>query len=239
LDIKSVIGAILPHAGHIYSGYQTMPFFQLLSKMAIYPDTFVIIHPNHSGFGDPLSLDESEYWRNSLGDVEIDRAFSAHLNIPENRMAHAHEHSGEVIVPFIQYFSPDKPFKIVPVCMLDQSYERATLLAREVFAAAEISGKRIMVIASSDFSHFLPEDKGIIADQFVLDKIIEGDIKGVEQQVRDRSISVCGYGPIMALMAYAEMFSPDYQKQILARGHSGEVSPSNEVVDYISMLFFN
>jgi AmmeMemoRadiSam system protein B len=75
-------------------------------------------------------------------------------------------------------------------------------------------------------------------DEMVIDHILQRNAPGVEQAVKENQISVCGYGPIMALMEYARSQSPNYKIEILARGHSGEVSPSPEVVDYISLITY-
>jgi len=95
-----------------------------------------------------------------------------------------------------------------------------------------------MVLASCDFSHFLPPDMGAKRDQHVVDKILSRNTRGVEQAVKDHHVSVCGYGPIMALMNYSMALDKHYRIRILARGHSGEVIPSLEVVDYISMIMY-
>jgi len=233
-----IFGAVLPHAGHIYSGYQTIPFFQLLKKLEVYPDTFVIIHPNHSGIGSNLAIDDSDVWSNAVGNVTLDRAFAEAMDLPYDRLAHSREHSAEVIIPFLQYFLATHPFSIVPVCMLDQSYESASLIARQIREAESRTERKIMVIASCDFSHFLSPEEGASKDQLVLDKILVRDAAGIEQVVSQNQISVCGYGPIMSLMEYARSLYPEYEIEVLARGHSGEVIPSREVVNYISMIMY-
>jgi AmmeMemoRadiSam system protein B len=238
LSPEKVFGAVLPHAGHIYSGYQTIPFFQLLRRHSLFPDTFVIVHPNHSGHGAPLAIDDAEIWSNSIGQVSVDTELARAMDLPFDPRAHAKEHSAEVIVPFIQYFLSEHPFSIVPVCMMDQTHKNAALVAEQTILAQKKTGRKIMLIASCDFSHFLPPSEGSELDQLILDQILEGNANEVERTVRDKRISVCGYGPIMTLMEYAGAQSPDYQVNILARGHSGEVSPSPEVVDYISLIAY-
>lgn len=238
LDPIRVFGAVLPHAGHSYSGYQTIPFFHLLKKLELYPDTFVIVHPNHSGKGSALAVDDADFWENSIGDVPIDREFAEALNLPFDRLAHSREHSAEVIIPFLQYFLPSFPFSIVPICMLDQSYESASLVAGQIERAVATTNRQVMVIASSDFSHFLSPEEGQMRDQLVLREIFDGNTAGIEKIVKQHQVSVCGYGPIMALMEYSEALNSNYQTRILARGHSGEVIPSREVVDYISLIMY-
>lgn len=238
LSPREVFGAILPHAGHIYSGYQTIPFFQLIRRHRLFPDTFVIVHPNHSGFGKDLAIDDSATWSNSIGKVPLDREFALAMDLPFDSKAHAREHSAEVIIPFMQYFLGGHPFSIVPVCMLDQGYLTASRVAESISNSVEKTGRKIMLIASCDFSHFLPAEEGTALDEKVLDCIRERNAPGVEQAVNKHRISVCGYGPIMVLMEYVRSKTNDYAIEILARGHSGEVVPSEEVVDYISIMTY-
>jgi len=233
-----IFGAVLPHAGHIYSGYQTIPFFQLIKRLEMYPETFVIIHPNHSGLGQSVAVDDSDVWHNSVGEVPMDRDFASSLDLPFDRWAHFKEHSAEVIIPFLQYYLTDHPFSIVPICMKDQSYQSALLIAKQIKKAVRETGHKIMLIASSDFSHFLSPEDGQIKDQHILENILARNAQGIEVAVKKHQISACGYGPIMTLMEYASAIESDYNVEILARGHSGEVIPSREVVDYISMIMY-
>ena len=238
LEIGRVYGAILPHAGHIYSGHQTVPFFKLISRIKVIPDTFIIIHPNHTGLGLPVAIDDSDTWINSVGEVKLDHELASAMNLPFDHLSHVREHSAEVIIPFMQYYLPEGSFSIVPVCLLDQSYTSASGIASKISKAIEVTGRKTMVIASSDFSHFLSPDKGMEKDQLVIDQILSGNSSGVEQAVKEFHISVCGYGPIMVLMEYARSCNENYRSEILAKGHSGQVTPSREVVDYISMILF-
>ena len=233
-----VYGAVLPHAGHIYSGYQTIPFFQLIRRHRLFPETFIIVHPNHSGLGPAYAIDESEIWSNSIGEVSVDMEFARAMKIPFDQRAHIREHSAEVIIPFIQYFLSDQAFSIVPISMSEQSHEHASAISKQIIRAAKHTGRKIMLIASCDFSHFLPPSEGKKMDQLVLDHVLQRHAAGVEQAVKENRISVCGYGPIMSLMEYARAHTPEYKIQVLARGHSGEVSPSPEVVDYISLITY-
>jgi len=238
IDPIRIFGAVLPHAGHPYSGYQTIPLFHLLNKLELYPETFVIVHPNHSGLGSELAVDDSDLWGNSIGDVPLDREFAEALSLPFDRLAHSREHSAEVIIPFLQYFLPSHPFSIVPICMLDQSYDSASRVAGQIGKAVALTNRQVMVIASSDFSHFLSPEEGESRDQLVLQEIFGRNAAGVEEIVKQHQVSVCGYGPIMVLMQYSEALYTNYHARILARGHSGEVIPSREVVDYISLIMY-
>ncbi|MEX2370004.1 MAG: AmmeMemoRadiSam system protein B [Bacteroidales bacterium] len=231
------IGAILPHAGHAYSGYQTIPFFRYLIREREVPDTFIIVNPNHRGTGDDVTLDPHKAWMNAAGSLSLDQELAHELPFPFDPGAQENEHAAEVIIPFIQYFFRDVPPKILPVCMNNQDSNTAIMLGKSLHQAVVKIGRRVLIIASSDFSHFLSPDEGYKQDQYVLDKILMKDTRGVEEQVLKHKVTVCGYGPIMTLMAYAALENEDYQAILLARGHSGEVHPSAEVVDYVSVMF--
>lgn len=238
LEIRRILGAVLPHAGHIYSGHQTVPFFKLLNNLKVLPDTFVIIHPNHRGKGAHIAIDDSDLWKNAIGEVPINRRFAEEMELPFDHQAHSEEHSAEVLIPFIQYYLPEHPFSMVAVCMRDQSYKSAKLVSESLLKAARKSRQNIMVLASCDFSHFAPPDIGLKMDQYVVDQVLSKNSQGIERVVMEHNLSICGFGPLMALMEYARATDPDYQVKVLARGHSGEVVHSPEVVDYISMLVY-
>jgi len=237
-EINHILGAVLPHAGHLYSGHQTVPFFKLLRQNEVYPDTFVIVHPNHRCMGSPIAIDDSNVWVNAIGEVNTNQEFARAMELPFDHRAHAGEHSAEVIVPFIQYYLPDHPFSIVAVCMREQSHEAAKLVAERIEKAEKETGQHLVVLSSCDFSHFVSPDIGLERDQYVVNEILSRSSGGVERAVKEHNLSICGYGPIMALMEYAMSVDAHYKLKILARGHSGEVFRSNEVVDYISMVLY-
>lgn len=234
-----VIGAVLPHAGHVYSGYQTVPFFEFIRKQDLLPETWVIVHPNHHGLGPSVALDEHDAWENALGRLSVDKEMQKELPYAADASAHSNEHSCEVLLPYIQHYFPDEEYQILPVCMREQTFAAAGVLGNEIHAAARRTGRKVCLLASSDFSHFLTPEEGFRKDQLVLDQILEKAPGKVEETVKNHGISVCGYGPIMTLMIYAGLIDPGYTAKVIGRGHSGDVSPSREVVDYISVLFYH
>ncbi len=182
-------------------------------------------------------MDENAYWKNDAGVLEIDRELGELLPYPKDSWAHKDEHSCEVILPFIQYYY-DNDIKILPISLRSRKAGEAEKLGRSLYEAVSKLDRNALVIASSDFTHFRSPEEGYQMDQLVLDRIEDKEISEIEKVVRKHDISVCGSGPIMSLMAYAAKASSQYETKILARGHSGEVSPSKEVVDYISILFY-
>lgn len=234
-----ITGGILPHAGMVYCARQTVNFFMQLAASRQYAEgdvTVVIVHPNHSGSGPELSTDGHDLWETPLGCIKVDSEFENSLDLAVSPEAQMDEHSAEVLVPYLQYFLGEG-FRIVSVNMLVQNPANALLVAEKVFRASMENRRELLFIASSDFSHFLDPVSGRALDDLVLQRIIDRDSRGVYEVVRRHNISVCGYGPVMALMEYALLLSAKYSVKLLRRGHSGEVSPSNRVVNYNSLLF--
>ena len=141
------------------------------------------------------------------------------------------------MIPLMQHFL-DYEFQIAPVTLTLQNHKNARKLAKAIYETNKKLNKKILIIASSVFSHFETSKVGREKDQLVLDKIENLDAPGVEQAVQEHHISVCGFGPIMTLIEYAGLVSKNPHPQILKRGSSGDIIPSNEVVDYVSVLFY-
>lgn len=237
LSEKSIIGGIVPHAGYVYSAYQAVHFFEIIKNSKTKFDTVVIVNPSHSGTGPEISIDNHEFWETPLGQIRHDLEFADLIDFDISSIAQNNEHSGEVMIPYLQYFL-NYEFEILPICFNYQNLENARKIAREIYFVNRQLKKNIIVIASSDFSHFQSPEQGRALDKLVLDKILSFDSEGVQQVVKVNNISVCGFGPIMALMEYSKLISNHPETSILKAGHSGEIRPSSRVVDYVSMLFY-
>jgi MEMO1 family protein len=237
LSSKKIIGAVVPHAGYMFSAYQAVHFFEILKNSERQFDTFFIINPNHTGYGSNTALDDNDLWETPLGKIEIDKSFYRYLNFTESSLAHKYEHSGEVMLPLLQQFL-SYPFKIVPVTMSRQDTQTAKIIATSIYNANKILKKKICIIASSDFSHFVKPEKGKTLDSFVINAILKLDTDTIYHEVKDKQISVCGFGPIMTLIEYAKLDSENPVAKLLKYGNSGEIVPSDEVVDYASVLVY-
>ncbi|MCD4747716.1 MAG: AmmeMemoRadiSam system protein B, partial [Bacteroidales bacterium] len=212
-------------------------FFEIIKNSAEKYDTIFIINPDHSGYGNEIALDENDHWVTPLGKVEIDKEFMDKLDFPVSGIAHQYEHSGEVMIPLLQYFL-DYKFKILPITITRQNIVNAKIVANAIYESNKALNKKILIIASSDFSHHVEPEYGKHLDSFVLKGISNLDSSEIYKVIIEKNISVCGYGPIMTLVEYSKLVSSKPQTKILKIGNSGEVIPSNEVVDYASILFY-
>jgi AmmeMemoRadiSam system protein B len=224
----SIVGAVVPHAGYMFSGPVAAHVFAAIAREG-FPETFVILGPNHHGIGSGVAM-TSEDFTTPLGVIETDKELAKKLRgwVDEDPSAHQNEHSIEVQVPFIQYFSQETRF--LPICMAFQDFETAKELGTRLRKACE--GRDVIVLASSDFSHYVPPSYAEKQDRAVIDKILALDPQGVESTVVAKDVSMCGYGPVMAMLEAVEGKSA----QLLKYATSGDVHPMSEVVGYAGIV---
>lgn len=235
LKNRNILGGVVPHAAHFYCAREAIHFFEIVKTGARSYDTIVIINPNHSGYGDAVSIDSHRYWASPLGRAEVDEEFARLLNLPMNDIAQRYEHSAEVILPYIQHFLGGS-FRFLPINMLNQSCSQAFDLAARIKFVADLLQRSLLLIASSDFTHFKSAAEGYELDSYALEALMAFDLKEFERRIKEKRISICGYGAIMTLLQYSLLVDDHAKVEVLKRGHSGEVYPSKEVVDYISLL---
>jgi AmmeMemoRadiSam system protein B len=237
LKDKNIVGGVSPHAGYIYCVREAVHLFEIIKEKGEEYDTIVIINPNHTGYGEAVSVDSNEYWETPFGNIEVDTEFGAELSFPKEPMAQRFEHSGEVMLPYLCYFLKND-FKILPICMMRQDLQTARNIAEKVKDVSEKLKRKIFILISSDFTHFKSPEKGAELDSYAIESLLKMDSMEFQERVMEKDISICGMGPIMVLMEYSKMVLKNPKLEILKRGHSGEVYPSDEVVDYVSIVVY-
>ncbi len=238
LSENQIIGGVVPHAGYSFSAYEALHFFEIFAASRRTVDTVVILNPSHTGLGGEISLDEHDAWDTPYGQVEIDHEFYENLPITHSPYSQSSEHSGEVILPYLQKYIKN-PFKIVPITLCYQNLLNARKVAEMIIDANRKLHRRLLLVASSDFSHHLPPEIGEMKDNLVLEKILKMDSDGIYQTILNNKISICGFGPIIVLNEYTRKMASHPEVQVLRRGHSGDVYPAKNVVDYISVIYMN
>ena len=237
LTDKKILGGIVPHAGYKYSGYESVQFFEVLHQdFKVFYDTIIILHPNHHGIGPEIAVDENDSWMTPFGEVPLDSVMRDALALPVSSEAHKFEHSGEVIVPFLQKFL-DYNFKILPISYLRQDPEKSKEIAKRIIEINKLLKRKLLLLASSDFSHYIDPAIGEKKDKKIIDRILELDIEGVFSEIRNTNATVCGCGPIMTLMYYVLMTAENPEVKLLSFGNSAKGYKSSEVVDYASIIF--
>ncbi len=235
---RNFVGLVCPHAGYMYSGPVAAHAYYELAKDGK-PDTIVIFSPNHTGRGSALSLMNEGAWRTPLGDVEIDSKTANHI-LSESRIidvddrAHAHEHSIELQLPFLQYLYASA-FKFVPISFLMQDLESSRDVGQAT--AKALSGKNALVIASTDMTHYEPQKMAEKKDKMAIDAAIKMDENQYYSTVESLAISACGYGPTIAAITAAKMLGAK-KAQLLCYKTSGDITGDfSTVVGYASICF--
>ena len=225
---RAIKAAVNPHAGYFYSGPVAAHTFAAMAKDG-FPETFVILGPNHHALG-PLVATTDQDFLMPMGKVEVDIEILDRIGsaVPKSHDAHRLEHSIEVQLPFIQYSCPEA--KIVPIVMIDQTYETAINLAEILSDACR--GKDVVFLESSDFSHYVPQDVAEAQDRKVIDRILSMNVPEVIDTVQRYKITMCGYGPVMTAM----LASGSQSAGLLAYGTSGDACEMKDVVGYASII---
>jgi AmmeMemoRadiSam system protein B len=230
--LREIVAIVVPHAGYYYSGPVAAHAYKELADDGIF-DTAVILGPNHTGYGYPVSLWVGDGWSTPLGEVEIDKKLAQKLLgtvIKADETAHIHEHSIEVQLPWLQHLY--KKVKIVPITMLAQDLETA----RSVGKAISQAGDNSIIIASSDFTHYEPHSVAMEKDRLVIESIVALDEEELYKRCERLGCTMCGYGPVAsAIVAAKEMRGK--KASLLKYATSGDTSGDfSRVVGYGSIV---
>ena len=228
-------GAIVPHAGYVYSGPVAGAVYAELEV----PEVAIILCPNHTGRGAPLALDPSSAWRTPLGDVLVDRRLSRRMlelcpSLEEDAEAHRREHSLEVQLPFLQHLRPDVRF--VPICLGRPDLALCRELGEALASLCEEEDEPPLLLASSDMNHYESREVGRRKDDLALARVEALDAEGLYRTVLTESISMCGFLPSTALL-FAAKSSGASAARIVARRDSGdETGDASSVVGYAGVV---
>lgn len=240
-DHGDVKGCIVPHAGYLFSGPIAAYVYAALAKDGV-PDRFVILGPNHTGYGAPVAMMSQGAWDTPLGPAPLDKKMGKALEsvADEDRVAHMHEHSIEVQLPFLQFLCDN--FTFLPVCLARQDRPTADKLGQAM------AGVDALPVASTDFSHagmgygqrppsgMEVQEWARQQDEKAIDAIQSMDVGTFIDTIKRENISMCGYGAVAAVM-HAALENDATTAELLAYGTSYEVHPASSCVGYAAMLF--
>lgn len=235
IDNKRVVGAILPHAGYIYSGKIAG---KTLSHIHV-PERVVILCPNHTGYGEDVSLFPQGVWSFPGFKVSIDDEITRRLSSFEvfrlDTGAHHKEHSAEVIVPFLYYRNPNIKISVICIRTLQRSVLRNIALA---LADIYREYKDVLFVASSDMNHYEEDEISREKDSLAIEKIKKLDPDGFIEVCYTRNISVCGIGPIYALISFLREVNVK-NAELVVYGNSADAGGDPvSVVGYAGIVFY-
>ncbi len=231
LEAKAVVA---PHAGYVYSGAVAGAVYSSVKL----PGRMIMLGPNHTGAGVPLSLYPAGQWRTPLGIVAIDLEMNRLLlnecpDLREDSVAHRHEHSLEVQIPFLQALVPE--FKLSAICVATTEYKALESLGRGLARVIRSLGGSILIVSSSDMTHYEPAELAREKDQLAIDRVIAVDPGGLHRTVLEKDITMCGFAPTVAALAACRDLGAS-SGHLIRYSNSGEVSGDYErVVGYAGM----
>jgi AmmeMemoRadiSam system protein B len=229
------IACMVPHAGYMYSGHVAGAVFSRLE----FPASCIVLGPNHTGRGHLLAIMKEGAWRTPLGEIQIDSDLAETLMrefpaLTEDSAAHRSEHSIEVEIPFLQVCRPG--VKFVPIAIGTGHLVLLEQLGEAIALALKHSRKSVLIIASSDMNHYEDDATTRVKDRKAIEKILALDAPGLYQTVMNESISMCGFGPAVAMLTAARRLGA--QKAELAQyATSADVSGDHNVtVGYAGII---
>lgn len=188
---------MVPHAGYRYSGATAAKAYAAISI----PESVIILAPNHTGMGPPISVWPRGTWETPLGVVSIDERladrFLEKVGDPDTR-AHAREHAIETQIPFLQHGR--RELKILPIVLGRLSLPECLRIADHL---AQIIDKELLV-ASTDMSHFISRAEAESKDRLALDAVEHIDAQGLYHTVCKHKISMCGFIPTTVMLSVCQ-----------------------------------
>ena len=236
-DIESIKAIICPHAGYIYSGQVAAYSYRQIAGRKF--DSVFLIAPSHSEYFDFVSIYSGDAYRTPLGLVHVDKERSKILadnskGIRLSVYGHRDEHSLEVQLPFLQVLF--KNIKMVPLVIGNQDNRNIKELGESI--GSLFKNEKILIIASTDLSHYHPYDTAVSLDQKVKKLIDSFDPEKLMTEFTSNNAEMCGGGPVISAMIASKILGADTSK-ILIYKNSGDVSGDRSaVVGYLAAALY-
>jgi hypothetical protein len=234
-ETEPTIVAMAPHAGYIYSG----PVAGQTLGEAKLAKTIILLGPNHTGLGRPLSVWDTGGWETPLGVMSVEADLAASLigrnaGFESDQTAHAREHSLEVMLPFLQAI--DSSARIVPIAIAAHDMGTIERAGQALAEAVTNYPQDVSIVVSSDMSHYVSHEDAKSRDAHALKAIEELDPNGLYETVRAKNISMCGVLPMTLGLVAANALGAK-NARITAYATSGDASGDySKVVGYAGAI---
>jgi len=230
------IGLVVPHAGYMYSGHVAGAVYSRIQL----PERNIILCPNHTGFGVPLSIMKSGAWQTPLGTMSIDEELcdaliAADPQLEDDFEAHRSEHALEVQLPFMQHMKGSS-VRFAPITLGTGNLSLLQALGEAIAKVVQTTAPDALIIASSDMNHYESDAVTRIKDRKAIDQILAMNPEGLFDVVRRENISMCGYGPTVSMLTAAKRLGAS-KAELVKYATSGDVSLDFDyVVGYAGLI---
>lgn len=237
---RRVAAALLPHAGYVFSG----PTAGAVIGAIEVPERVILISTSHHFDYPPCALWRGGAWRTPLGEAPVDEALTdAIARVPgvmADDRAHEPEHSGEVIVPFLQFVQP--ALSMAFLCVTQScNYESLKTIGEGLARVVRAADGPVLIVASSDMSHEQgPRAMDVVRehDDIAVRRMEALDGEGLLRECLRRNITMCGVRPAVAAMEAARALGAT-KGEAVRRATSAD-SPygrGDYIVGYAGMIF--
>jgi AmmeMemoRadiSam system protein B len=222
------VGCIAPHAGYMYSGHVAGAVFARVEV----PRRCIVLCPNHTGMGRALAIMSEGAWQTPLGEVPIDAELAGALkrNFPalqEDSAAHRAEHAAEVELPFLLLRQPKVRF--VPIALGTSQFEVLEQLGKALADVIAAQNDPVLTVASSDMNHYESDAVTRVKDHRAIERILSLDPRGLFDVVTQQDISMCGFGPAVAMLTAARQLGAK-SAELVKYATSGDISGDRDMV---------
>lgn len=230
-------GIVCPHAGWMFSGKVSGEVFGAIEPA----DTYVVLAPNHTGQGrSDTALYADGVWKLPQNEIEVDAAFAADLLkssefLADDPDSHLREHAIEVQLPFLLLSNPKA--KVVPIIMRDADRDIVHDLGRALAAVCKKnSAKRVLLVATTDMTHYEPAQMAVPKDRGAIERMEAVDADGLKQMVDNLGVSMCGLGPVAAMLSAAKFLGAKAGKLIRYATSGDATGDLDSVVGYAGVV---
>ncbi len=228
---RDAIGVISPHAGYVYSGSVAGAVFAAVNV----PKHVIVISPNHTGYGTQASIMSLGEWELPIGNIEIDNGLAVALKkncneLREDVTAHLSEHSLEVQLPFLHARQP--LLKFVPITVAHLRYDVCEKIGKAIAKTIKETGEKVLIVASSDMTHYEPQEMVKEKDMHAIERVLALDPKGLLDVCGNENITMCGVIPAAIMLIAAKELGAK-SAELIKHATSGDVSGEfDSVVGY-------
>ena len=232
---NTAIACLAPHAGYMYSGHVAGAVFSAVEI----PSRAIVLGPNHTGRGQPLSIMSAGAWLTPLAQVPVATDLAEQLKrhfppLTDDAEAHRAEHAIEVELPFLQVLRQD--VRIVPIALGTRNYEVLEALGTAIAKVIAQQREPVLIIASGDMNHYENEAITRVKDARAVERILALDPRGLFDVVLREDISMCGLGPTVSALSAALGLGAS-KAELIKYATSGDVSNDRDfVVGYAGVV---